>query len=674
MYNSPGDDEEWIELYNNTASEVDLSGWYIQDDYAQNAPLTLPGGTSIGPDEYFTIAVATSGNFPFTPDFDGTDQISWSLNNGGDEVNLYNLGKIQADHVPYDDESPWPTGPDGNGPSLSLLDPSYDNALPESWAESLETGGTPGVINFPPEPDLLVLTPNGGEVIEIGTTYDITWNELNGYSGDVQIDLLNLSTGSTQLLVQNIPSSSGLWSWYVFSGIDPGDNYKVRIMDMSSQPADSSDNPFSIAEPYDPAGIVITEIMYNPPESGNDSLEFLELYNNDSEMVNLLGYSFSEGVAYTFPDYELDPGEYFVVCIDSLAFAGTFGMSAYQWSSGALSNAGEDVVLIDSNGVVVDSVLYDDQLPWDTLADGFGPSLTFCNPNLSNALAGHWSASTEFAAVNANNDSIFASPFQGCTIVLPIPYFEAEDTTVAVGDSAIFTDLSLGDPQSWEWTFEGGDPAVSTQQDPPPVFYDAQGLYDVTLKVTNANGDSTMVRQDYISVDFPPLADFEASVNTIFEGEMVEFTDLSTGMVNTWEWMFEGGDPASSMLQDPGSILYSTAGLYDVALTVSNDYGEDTYTREEYIDVLPVGIEEIAEKNAIRVFPNPNTGSFNIRKFQEDDVYLTIFNLVGEQVYEMQVTRETTILGMEGLGKGMYIIQVLDNNGSLISTQKLIIE
>ncbi|MDP4281463.1 MAG: lamin tail domain-containing protein, partial [Bacteroidota bacterium] len=49
------------------------------------------------------------------------------------------------------------------------------------------------------------------------------------------------------------------------------------------------------------AKIVISEIMYNPPESGQDSLEFIELYNNDTAAINLHNYYFSNGIQYTFP-------------------------------------------------------------------------------------------------------------------------------------------------------------------------------------------------------------------------------------------------------------------------------------------------------------------------------------------------------------------------------------
>jgi hypothetical protein len=54
--------------------------------------------------------------------------------------------------VRYDDVAPWPTEPDGDGPSLELLDPSLDNALATSWAASIAPHGTPGEANSLTEP------------------------------------------------------------------------------------------------------------------------------------------------------------------------------------------------------------------------------------------------------------------------------------------------------------------------------------------------------------------------------------------------------------------------------------------------------------------------------------------------------------------------------------------
>ncbi len=160
-------------------------------------------------------------------------------------------------------------------------------------------------------------------------------------------------------------------------------------------------------------GIRITEISYNGPESGADSTEFVELYNSGTSAVNLQGYSFTQGFVYTFPNVSIGAGAYFVVAVDSVALINTFGISSsicYQWSSGGLSNGGEDIVLVDNNGTTVDSVDYDDGSPWPTTPDGNGPTLVLCDLTLDQNLGSSWSASTSPAGVIVNGNAVFGSP------------------------------------------------------------------------------------------------------------------------------------------------------------------------------------------------------------------------------------------------------------------------
>ncbi|MDZ7775610.1 MAG: PKD domain-containing protein [Bacteroidales bacterium] len=132
------------------------------------------------------------------------------------------------------------------------------------------------------------------------------------------------------------------------------------------------------------------------------------------------------------------------------------------------------------------------------------------------------------------------------------PDSEADETTLLVGESTTFTDLSSGDPETWEWTFEGGDPATYSGQNPPAVTYNEAGTYDVTLTVSNEIGTNSLTREDYINVGLEPVADFESSAQNIVEGTTVQFTDLSENDPDTWSWSFNGGTPSTSGLQNPG--------------------------------------------------------------------------------------------------------------------------
>jgi PKD repeat protein len=82
----------------------------------------------------------------------------------------------------------------------------------------------------------------------------------------------------------------------------------------------------------------------------------------------------------------------------------------------------------------------------------------------------------------------------------------------------------------------------------------------------------------------PPVADFTADKTSVYEGETVSFTDLSTNGPTSWAWTFAGGTPGTSPAQNP-TVTYNTAGTYDVTLIATNANGSDTETKPGYITV-----------------------------------------------------------------------------------------
>jgi len=86
----------------------------------------------------------------------------------------------------------------------------------------------------------------------------------------------------------------------------------------------------------------------------------------------------------------------------------------------------------------------------------------------------------------------------------------------------------------------------------------------------------------------PPVAQFNADITSGLQPLTVQFTDsstLGTGSITSWLWDFGNGD--SSVLQHP-LYVYEEPGVYSVTLTVSNSAGlSNSFTREDYITVLP---------------------------------------------------------------------------------------
>jgi PKD repeat protein len=155
--------------------------------------------------------------------------------------------------------------------------------------------------------------------------------------------------------------------------------------------------------------------------------------------------------------------------------------------------------------------------------------------------------------------------------------FAADATEVCSGSGVQFTDMSTGNPTGWTWDFPGGSPSSYVGQNPPVVTYSSTGTYDVSLTVTEGGESSTETKTAYITVK-NVIADFTPSALTVIEENTLTFTDNSSCSPTSWNWTFNGGSPASFNGQNPPAILYSTAGIYDVVLTVSNASGTDTKT------------------------------------------------------------------------------------------------
>jgi PKD repeat protein/subtilisin family serine protease len=160
----------------------------------------------------------------------------------------------------------------------------------------------------------------------------------------------------------------------------------------------------------------------------------------------------------------------------------------------------------------------------------------------------------------------------------PVAAFNSSATTTAAicpGSTVQFTDASLLNPTSWSWSFPGGTPATSTEQN-PVVTYNTAGTYAVTLTVTNASGSSTRTTNGAVTVSSAlPAADFTSRQAPICPGGKIGFTNTSTQCASTISWSFPGGTPATSTDQNP-VVTYAAAGTYTATLTATNANGSNT--------------------------------------------------------------------------------------------------
>lgn len=137
---NPGD---WIEIWNNGTSTLDLSGWIIKDR-SNNNIFIIPDGTSIPADNRLVISdslAAFTAKFPTVTNVIGEPDFHFS--NGGEAVRLYDAsGKIKYS-VRYYDSAPWPTDPDGVGFTLESSNTADNPNIATNWVAGC-LFGSPG--------------------------------------------------------------------------------------------------------------------------------------------------------------------------------------------------------------------------------------------------------------------------------------------------------------------------------------------------------------------------------------------------------------------------------------------------------------------------------------------------------------------------------------------------
>lgn len=246
--------------------------------------------------------------------------------------------------------------------------------------------------------------------------------------------------------------------------------------------------------------------------------------------------------------------------------------------------------------------------------------------------------------------------------------FSADMTDPCLNDEVQFTDNSVGDVTTYTWTFEGGTPESSDEEN-PNVTYEAPGVYDVTLTVSDGTDEHTLLMEDYIEVS-AIQASFEANNVDICDGDVVEFTS-TTECTDNLTWTFEGGDPASSNEENP-TVTYSAAGVYSVTLTAYNGDNELEVVEEAYITVHNCSGVGSISLNKMRVSPNPGNGLFKV-SLPDNGVYeVQIYDITGQQVYYTQLSAEINQLDISHLNTGVYILNA--NNGTTQLKERVVIK
>ena len=167
--------------------------------------------------------------------------------------------------------------------------------------------------------------------------------------------------------------------------------------------------------------------------------------------------------------------------------------------------------------------------------------------------------------------------------------FEANNILIPVGETIDFTDLTIGIPSNWDWTFSGANPENSAMQNPNEILYETEGSFNVELISSNIYGSDTLKKENYITTSSTILPEVEFSTNKtlVCTDEVVEFTDKTKYSPIQWEWQF---DPSNVIYvngtnensQNP-EVVFEVADTYSTSLKVWNLNGFSEITEFEMI-------------------------------------------------------------------------------------------
>ncbi|MGK0389361.1 MAG: hypothetical protein ACI94Y_002101 [Maribacter sp.] len=458
--------------------------------YADIADLSLygiglanNGGGTDGQEYTFPADAVTAGTFIYLANdgalftqyfgFDATYIDSeFGGFNGDDAIEIYENGTVidifgnvdeDGTGLPWDHVDSWVYRNNNTGPDGSTF-------VIASWliqAPDLLDGVTTNAEAIPPFPfgTYIYEAPDNPVVSFVGSS--ITVGEADG-TLDIMIGIVAANANETTIDVQVDASSTTdaldytlpILTFAFPANSDASQTLTVTITDDAnmetleslvltlSNPSNSAtiggNNTYtvSIVDNDTPIpALVITEINYNSPST--DSLEFIEIYNNDTAPIDLQGFSLSNALDHEFEvSTVLNPGEYFVICNDAAAWMNALGTSIPQWESGSLNNTGETIELYDTAGNLVDEVTYSDGGDFTSAADGQGPSLELCDVNSDNNDGNNWYAATTATILG----DVFATPGAAntavCVASVPLVYFIDDnpfETLLTAEDAGVLT-------------------------------------------------------------------------------------------------------------------------------------------------------------------------------------------------------------------------------------------
>ncbi|HNI44357.1 MAG TPA: hypothetical protein PK230_06660, partial [Chitinophagales bacterium] len=186
------------------------------------------------------------------------------------------------------------------------------------------------------------------------------------------------------------------------------------------------------------------------------------------------------------------------------------------------------------------------------------------------------------------------TPYQ-CPPPPPIALFTASDSLMCANECVVVTDNSLNNPTEWHWIAEGATPAVYEGNNPPIFCYPNNGIFTISLVVSNDYGSDTLTQTITVATSNCAImpATFSLSKDSICINNCItpEEINMPDNPNFSYIWQTDGSVPNEYIGTQTPLFCYEEPGNFVVQLLTTN--GVDTVRVSHFISVLQMPINEI---------------------------------------------------------------------------------
>jgi PKD repeat protein len=207
----------------------------------------------------------------------------------------------------------------------------------------------------------------------------------------------------------------------------------------------------------------------------------------------------------------------------------------------------------------------------------------------------------------------------------PIANFGFSQPSFCEGTTIQFNDLSYFGPNNWQWEFEGGTPAFSTDQSPTITFSTA-GKYSVKLKVSNSIGLDSIIKEQLIVINpntgemtYPFIESFENENFPIISSNNLLNWDI-TNENTTWQYTTDAAFTGNGSLKV--NLKEVSAGKKLILTTPALDFRGVSGTINMTFRVA-YAKQYSTNSDKIEVFFSSDCGNTWVRRFIKNGTNLT---------------------------------------------------